>query len=134
MIALAFFMALILSFGIYMVSQNTDTLEEHDYYEQGLDFDSVYERKQNLQKYQAKPEIIVNTDTMLVRFVHEANHGKLLLRRPSDGAQDTKIPFSFEGKEYRLPITAFSRGAWEVRIAWEADGVPYLYEQRIFLD
>ncbi len=133
-IALALFMALIVSFGVYMVSKNTDTLEESDYYEKGLDFDSVYERQQNLHIYDAAPTITVRADTLMIQFMHAANAGELLLRRPSDQAQDTSIPFAFESNEFRLPMATFSRGAWELRLAWEAEGVPYWYERRIFLD
>ena len=40
-IALASFMVLIVSFGIYMVSQNTDSLVAEDYYERGLNYDKL---------------------------------------------------------------------------------------------
>lgn len=133
-IALALFMALIVSFGVYMVSKNTDTLEENDYYEQGLNFDSVYERRQNLQTHDAAPTIIIDADTLTIRFIHDRNTGALLFRKPSDKTQDTNIPFDVKGKEYRLPLTTFSRGAWDLRLAWEVEGVPYLYERSIFLN
>jgi len=40
-LALALFMALIISFGVYMVSQDTDTLVAEDYYERGLNYDRL---------------------------------------------------------------------------------------------
>ena len=40
-IALALFMVLIVSFGIYMVSNDTDTLVAEDYYERGLNYDRL---------------------------------------------------------------------------------------------
>lgn len=40
-IALALFMALIVSFGIYMVSNDTDSLVAEDYYERGLNYDQL---------------------------------------------------------------------------------------------
>ncbi|MGV3760989.1 FixH family protein [Parapedobacter sp.] len=40
-IALALFMALIISFGIYMVSTDTDSLVHEDYYERGLNYDRL---------------------------------------------------------------------------------------------
>lgn len=132
--ALALFMVLIVSFGVYMVSQNTDTLEEYDYYEKGLDFDAVYERRQNLNVHHATPEVTIAADTLKIRFKHDSNAGELLLRRPSDHTQDTKIPLVVKGREYRLPLVTFSRGAWDLRLEWEAAGVPYGYEKRLFLD
>lgn len=41
-IALALFMTLIVSFGIYMVSQDTDSLVAEDYYERGLNYDKLH--------------------------------------------------------------------------------------------
>ncbi|GGG87722.1 hypothetical protein GCM10007415_22000 [Parapedobacter pyrenivorans] len=40
-LALALFMALIVSFGIYMVSKDTDSLVAEDYYERGLNYDHL---------------------------------------------------------------------------------------------
>ncbi len=40
-IALALFMVLIVSFGIYMVSTDTDSLVAEDYYERGLNYDRL---------------------------------------------------------------------------------------------
>lgn len=40
-IALALFMALIVSFGVYMVSKDTDSLVAEDYYERGLNYDRL---------------------------------------------------------------------------------------------
>lgn len=40
-LALALFMALIVSFGIYMVSKDTDSLVAEDYYERGLNYDRL---------------------------------------------------------------------------------------------
>jgi len=40
-LALALFMALIVSFGVYMVSRDTDSLVAEDYYERGLNYDRL---------------------------------------------------------------------------------------------
>lgn len=40
-VALALFIALIVSFGIYMVSSDTDSLVAEDYYERGLNYDRL---------------------------------------------------------------------------------------------
>jgi len=40
-LALALFMALIVSFGIYMVSNDSDGLVHEDYYERGLNYDHL---------------------------------------------------------------------------------------------
>ncbi|WP_262246589.1 FixH family protein [Parapedobacter soli] len=40
-IALASFMVLIVSFGVYMVNMDTDSLVAEDYYERGLNYDQL---------------------------------------------------------------------------------------------
>lgn len=40
-ISLALFVALIVSFGVYMVSKDTDSLVAPDYYERGLNYDKL---------------------------------------------------------------------------------------------
>lgn len=40
-IALVVFIALMVSFGIYMVSSDTDVLVAEDYYERGLNYDRL---------------------------------------------------------------------------------------------
>ena len=47
------------SVGIYMVSQDTDSLVEEGYYEKGLDYETVLEHKRNVDSYNAQPEIVV---------------------------------------------------------------------------
>ncbi|WP_188747837.1 FixH family protein [Parapedobacter defluvii] len=42
-ITLALFIALIVSFGVYMVSKDTDSLVAEDYYERGLNYDRLRE-------------------------------------------------------------------------------------------
>ena len=132
-ITLALFIAVIVSFGVYMVSNDTDTLEIGDYYEQGLQYDEVYRRRQNVRQHEALPRITIAADTLTIQFVQPGNKGQLLLRRPSDQAQDVVIPFDFADRLLRLPMQAFSRGAWELQLEWEAAGIPYQFEKQLFL-
>ena len=56
-VALALFIALIVSFGIYMVSSDTDSLVAEDYYERGLNYDRL----------RAADTVQQTTDTVTVR-------------------------------------------------------------------
>jgi len=44
-LALALFMTLIVSFGVYMVSHDTDSLVAEDYYERGLNYDRLQQEE-----------------------------------------------------------------------------------------
>ena len=133
-IALALFMTLIVSFGIYMVRSNTDTLETSDYYEQGLEYDSVYRRRQNLLRDAVKPVLSVAADTLTIQFAKAGNRGQLHLLRPSDQAQDRTLPLDVSGRYFRLPLATFASGLWQLQLEWESNGVWYQYEEQLLLD
>lgn len=133
-LVLAVFMIAIVSAGIYMVSRDTDTLEDYDYYEQGLQYDAVMEQKQNLLKHGAVPTLSVAADSLFIEFVKPGNAGQLLLRRPSDRSEDTVVAFDVSGTVYQLPVAELSRGLWEVKLEWASNGTLYLHEQRIFIN
>lgn len=119
---------------LYMVSQNTDTLEDGDYYERGLSYDDIYTMKLNLQRDNAKPILQVVSDTLLIQFMSKSNDGELLLRRRADRDQDVRLPVATgTGKTFSLPTQSFSRGAWQLVLEWESGGVPYYFEEDLFL-
>ncbi len=119
---------------LYMTSQNTDTLEDSDYYERGLSYDDVYAMKVNLQRDGLKPALEVLSDTLAIRFASVNNQGELLLRRRADRDQDVRVPVNTGGgSTFRLPMQAFSRGAWQLVLEWESGGTPYYMEKDIFL-
>lgn len=133
-VALAVCMTAVVLTVVYMTSQNTDTLEEGDYYERGLSYDDVYAMKVNVQRDGVTPAIEVLADTLAIRFVTANSQGELLLRRRADRDQDVRVPVSTGGgTTFRLPMHAFSRGAWQLVLEWESGDTPYYVEKDIFL-
>jgi len=133
-ITLAVFMIAMVAAGVYMVSKDSDSLVEMDYYEQGINFDEVYLRRQNLQTQQAQPEVKISGDTLQIRFKHYGNAGELLLRRASDQSQDLKIPFSVSGDFYWTDIQILNAGSWDLQLIWQSGEHAFQYERKIFLD
>jgi len=132
-ISLAIFMIGIACAGIYMVSQNSDTLEEEDYYEKSLHYNDRYDRKTNVNTYVAQPEIANTRDTLYINFKDASNKGKILLRRPSDSHLDLELPFVTSAGIYQLPVGTLKKGMWELAVEWESDDRVYFYEKSIFL-
>ena len=120
--------------GIYMVTKDTDTLEHDDYYERGINYDEVYDRRQNLQRQRAKPKLSLHADTLLIRFTAEGNSGQVYLKRASDSSRDEKIPFSVAGDVLHLPLDSLLRGMWEVDIEWKSGPHAFQYVETIYLD
>lgn len=132
-VGLATFMLCIVAAGIYMVSKDTDSLIEEDYYERGLSYDDVYERKQNLVNDQAKPIVKIDKDTLFVRFTNAKNKGELVFKRPSDGSLDKTIPFYTASEVFTLPISTFSKGNWSLEISWESDNNTYIDTRPLYI-
>lgn len=132
-IGLACFMIFIVGAGIYMVSKDSDSLIDEDYYENSLSYDKIYERKQNLYKEDAVPNIQLAKDTLKIQFVAMDNQGTLTFKRPSDGSLDKAIPFSTKGNEFILPMASFKRGNWNLEISWTEGGKMFQYTKSLFL-
>lgn len=132
-VGLAVFMSFIVGLGIYMVSKNTDTLEDSDYYERSLTYDDVYIRKQNLVDNKAKPTVAVRADTLYIGFQSAPNSGELRFKRPADARLDQTLTFDTKTKEYVLPLSSFVKGSWSLEIHWTGAAKDYVSTHPIYL-
>lgn len=121
------------SVGIYMVSQDTDSLVEEGYYEKGLDYESIIEHQRNVETYNAQPEITLKDNYLEFLFKEENNKGEIILQRPSDQHLDQVIPFSTSDSKYTLSLKDFQKGAWEIQLSWEQNDIPFFFQKRIYI-
>ena len=131
-LGLACFIVFIVSAGIYMVTKNTDTLEDEDYYEKSLSYDEVYQHKQNLLNDKALPTVRVERDTLYITFSQVNNRGELNFKRPSNNTLDRTLPFATQGTDYQLPVSTFTRGSWRLEISWQHDDVSYISDHSLY--
>lgn len=132
-LGLGTFMVLIVGAGIYMVTHDTDSLIDADYYKKSLDYDDVYQRKQNVVADNVKPVLKLEGDTLAISFSDVVNKGELYFKRPSNGNLDVKIPFYTATDIFRFPVSTFIKGNWSVEVVWENKGKKYLDNQALFL-
>lgn len=59
--------------------------------------------------------------------------GNAVLYCPSDEDKDIKKDFSLQDAPLVLQLTAHSKGQFELHITWQAGGVSYYFEQKIFI-
>lgn len=133
-IVLAIFVIGMAGVGVYMVSQDSDTLVNADYYQDGINFDQVYDRRQNLETYGARPAVSIENDLLTVTFVHESNRGTLSLFRASDQSLDITMPLTTQNAVFQIPVQDVESGSWELQLEWEAEGKSFQYEQQIYLN
>lgn len=128
-LTLLVFIIVAVSTGVYMVSQDHDSLVEDDYYEKGLTFDSEYDHKTNVDIFEAEPSIEVENNYLVISFQQHKNSGTIQLRRASDSSLDEAYRFSTDSKVYRLPISNLSSGKWKVLINWEHNKTSFMHEK-----
>ena len=127
------FMLFIMASGIYMVTKDSDTLIDDDYYENSLNYDEVYNRKQNLIIDDVRALISQHLDTLVIVFSSEGNEGELILKRPSDGSMDRVIPFLSNTTSLKLPIVEFQKGNWSLELRWQNNGKNYIQSQAFYI-
>lgn len=132
-LGLGAFMLFIIGASIYMVSKDSDTLIEDDYYEKSLNYDEVYDRKQNLENDKAKPVVVIKNDTLSIVFTTTNVKGTLNLKRPSDGSLDKSIPLFSNTDTFKLPLSSLTKGSWLLEISWESKGSKYIDIESIFI-
>lgn len=133
-VTLLLFVIVAVSTGIYMVSNDHDSLVEEDYYEKGLEYDSTYNHKINVRELNLEPQVVIDSGFIIIQFQETGSNGQLALRRESDSSQDLEVPFSTKSDVFKLPIAELRDGRWNIQIDWKSQrGVPLLFEKSIYI-
>ena len=127
------FIIVAVSTGIYMVSQDHDSLVDDNYYERGLSYDTQYDDKSNVQRLNAEPNFTIDETALRIRFTKGGNKGRIHFQRTADSSQDRWIDFETPGAEYMVPLVGFQPGKWKLLLQWESKGVSFLAEQNVMI-
>lgn len=133
-IGMAMAMAAVVATGIYMVNQNSDTLEEADYYEKGLSYDLAYNKKQNVVLNNAPITVSIKQDSLSITFADNMNSGIIYFKRPSDSDLDRIVRFTTAKSFYKISLKGFKKGLWHMAVDWKNDDTPYLQERSIYIN
>ncbi|SDZ94929.1 FixH family protein [Pedobacter hartonius] len=132
-LGLATFMIFIVVLGLIMFNSKKDALVDNDYYEKGINYNKVYNRKEQTNTDHARPEVSANQEMIIVKFVHNAK-GTARLMRTSDKELDKTIPFESNiNRQLIIPARNLKKGSWRLIIEWVSDEKSYMYEQEITL-
>lgn len=125
------FMSFIIVLVVIMFNSKTDALVDNDYYEKGINYNQVYNLKEQVNLDHAKPEITVNKEIISLVFIDQAK-GNIRLMRTSDKRLDKTMSFETD-QENRVSIPAenLPKGSWRLITEWESQSKKYLYEQEI---
>jgi hypothetical protein len=132
-LGLAVFMIFIVSLGVIMVSGKKDALVDNDYYEKGINYNKVYNRKEQMNRDHAKPVVTVSPERILLTFKHPAK-GKAQFMRTADKNLDRSVPFESNAEnQVIIPAGLLQKGSWRLIIEWTGSRKSYMYEQEISL-
>jgi hypothetical protein len=127
------FIIVAVSTGIYMVSQDHDSLVDDDYYEMGLSYDAQYEDKTNVNRLNADPDFILEDRALRIRFKEAGNKGKITFQRTADSSQDQQAEFDTPTSEYSVPVERLQAGKWKILLQWESKGVSFFVEENVMI-
>ena len=132
-IGMALFMSFIITLAVLMIRSDSDDLVDANYYEKGIEYDKDYERKSQLIKDKAEPEISVN-DHLKIIFKDPAE-GNIRFIHSSDKTKDSTISFnSGTDRQVEFPLNNFRKGQWKVSLDWKSNGKSYLYDKNIIIN
>lgn len=131
MIGMAIFMVFIVTLVFVMFSSKTDALIDNDYYQKGLQYDTTYAQKEQVNTDTATPEIRIAQGVMIIIFKSPA-HGTLKMIRNADKKMDRLVTIN-TGTELltSIPLSGIAKGQWRIQLSWISNGKSYLYEKEI---
>jgi hypothetical protein len=131
LIGMGTFMSFIIVLVVIMFNSKTDALVDNDYYEKGINYNKVYNLKEQVNLDHARPEIALSDKTIGLTFTQQAK-GNLKLMRTSDKRLDKTMPFETDqNRQILIPAVNLPKGSWRLIIEWESLSKKYLYEQEI---
>lgn len=126
------FVAFIVVLGVQMFRDSPGDYD-HQYYEKGLAYDSVYAKEKQVFTDNATPHLKILGKSIQVQFVN-ASTGQIRFERPSDPNQDKLVSFQSNGSEPAvIPIDKFAKGQWQITVEWLSNGKKYLYQREMYL-
>lgn len=123
------FMLFILSMSIKFFLLPADDYD-HQYYENGLNFDHEYNKEVQVVKDHAAPDIAVNGMQLHLTFKQPVN-GTINFLRPSDNKLDKQ--FKLQGAKITIQLDTVPRGQWQLVLNWVSDSKAYLYHKEIYV-
>jgi hypothetical protein len=129
---LVIFVLFISGMSYYMFSSPKDEYD-HQYYENGLNFDHDYIREKQVTEDHAAPTIRVGTDSIKFTFP-QVIKGEVKFSRPSSDAADVSYPLdSKDPKSLQLAATHLLKGRWQLVFEWKSGNKAYLYQHEIYI-
>ena len=125
-----------LAFVLYQSTKVDNALVMDNYYEEDLNYQEHYEKKQNTAELVEKVSVsyVKETGELQLQFPQEAITtsgitGNIWIYRPSDKGQDVNQSFQLVNElTWKKAIGSLEAGRWKVKIDWKTGSKPYYQE------
>jgi hypothetical protein len=106
---------------------------DHQYYEDGLNFDHDYVREQQVTKDNAQPSIEV--DKLSIKFTFpQLVKGHVKFMRPSSDMGDITYPLdNKDGTPIQFVTSHMAKGQWQLVFEWTSSNKAYLYQKEVYI-
>ena len=131
-IILAVFVLFIGGLSYMMFTSPVDDYD-HQYYEDGLNFDHDFNREQQVTKDHAQPSVLVDSSGIKFTFP-QAVKGSVKFLRPSSDAHDISYALdNKKGSSIQFPTTHIAKGEWQLVFEWKSNHKEYLYHKEVYI-
>ena len=118
---------------VYVASQQTNELQDENYYEKELVYQTVIDGRNNLKNEgnyilrDSSNDILLQIPISTIRNISD---GSIYFLCPSDKKNDAVMPFTPDANGLqRISKSKLKNTLYTVRISWKSDGKPYYIEQ-----
>ena len=128
-----------LIFIVYQSRQVHDSLVVENYYDEDINYQSHYDKKQNTADLMVKVKTEYNRESkeIIITFPIDSvsvTSGQILLYNPYSEKSDVKYDFNL-GTEgiYKLPVEKIKQGRWKLKMDWKQGDKTYYQEEEIII-
>jgi nitrogen fixation protein FixH len=128
-----------LVFVLYQSRQVHDSLVVKNYYDEDINYQQHYDKKQNTADLAIKVTINYNKEAkeVVIAFPIDSvsiTSGQILLYNPYSEYSDVKYDFNL-GKDavYKLSVDKIKAGRWKLKIDWKRGDKAYYQEEEIII-
>lgn len=125
-----------IGFLVYKATNEKFDLVTKDYYEDELKYQQVIDQSANTAKLSAPLKVEKGDQELKISFPSEMKGMKKLIEfylyYPADAKKDFRKKIEMLDNELIQPLPTGMKGMYELKLSWEASGIKYYYEQKLF--
>ncbi len=124
-------------FMVFKSSSQKMDLVTTDYYAKELKYQEKIDEVNRVNALSGKIQFEIKGNQVVLHFPKDFSgkkiSGNAVLYCPSNEDKDLNQDFIVQDAPLVLQLSAGNKGLYELHISWQADGISYYFEQKIFI-